>query len=158
MFQTVVTGSQTLIQSLWVSRDWNALLSSPGSYLYVLGALFLLCWVLSILWVMKDITARTSNVIGQALSILIVWIWSPVLWLPIYLFLRPLRYKWDRLGRREALSAQVVKCPACARQNPLHHEFCVYCGQKMSVKCKECKSPYSRSYEYCPQCGAGNVE
>jgi hypothetical protein len=134
------------------------ILGSPALYFYIIGAVFLLYRTLTILWTMKDITSRTSNILGQILAVLVVWIGTPLVGLPIYLLLRPTRFKRDRLGWREALSVQVASCPACANKNPLHHDFCVYCGQQMTVKCKECKSSYPRSYEYCSQCGAANVD
>ena len=141
--------------SLW---DVQNMFSSPAVSFYVLWLLFLLCWVLAILRTMKDITARTNNVFWQILAVLLVGILTPLIWLPIYLFLRPIRYNRDRLWWREALSVQVAHCPACDKKNPLHHDFCVYCGQWMTVKCKECKSSYQWTYDYCPQCGAANVE
>lgn len=144
--------------SFWSMQDVQNAFSSPSMYFYILGLLFLLYWILAILWTMKDITSRTNNVFGQILAVLLVGVFTPLIWLPIYLFLRPTRYNRDRLWWREALSVQVASCPACAKKNPLHHEFCVYCGQWMTVKCKECKSTYQWSYDYCPQCGAANVE
>lgn len=138
--------------------DLQHIISSPSAYFYIWASVFVLYWVLTILWTIKDISGRTNNLFGQIMAVLLVWLWTPFLWLPIYLFLRPTRYKRDRIGWREALSVQVASCPACARKNPLHHDFCVYCGQQTTVKCKECKSSYQWLYEYCPQCGAANVE
>lgn len=139
-------------------QDWQSVLNSPITYLYVLGMLFMLYWILAILRTMKDISSRTHSIIWQVLAVLLVWVGTPLLWLPIYLLLRPLRYNRDRLGWRESLGVQVATCPSCANKNPLHHDFCVYCGQQMQVKCKECKSSYQWSYDYCPECGAANVE
>ena len=141
--------------SLW---DIQTIFSSPSMYFYLFWLLFLLYWILAILRTMKDITSRTNNVFWQILAVLLVGVFTPLIGLPIYLFLRPIRHNWDRLWWRESLSVQVAGCPACAKKNPLHHEFCVYCGQWMTVKCKECKSTYQWAYDYCPQCGAANVE
>ncbi len=138
--------------------DRQSIVSSPSMYLYVGWLLFLLYRVLAILWTMKDITSRTHSIIGQILWVLLVGIGTPLIGLPLYLFLRPTRYNRDRLGWRESLSVQVASCPACAKMNPLHHDYCVYCGQHMTVKCKECKASYQRAYDFCPECGAGNTE
>lgn len=147
-----------IFSSLSSVTDWQAIFSSPVMYLYVIWLLFMLYWVLAILRTLKDISARTNSIIWQILAVLLVGLCTPLVWLPIYLFLRPLRYNRDRLWWREALWVQVASCPSCANKNPLHHDFCVYCGQQMLVKCKECKSSYQWSYDYCPQCGAANVE
>ena len=140
------------------SLDIQHLITSPSAYFYIAAWVFVMYWVLTILWTIKDITGRTNNIFGQIVAVLLVWLGTPFLGLPIYLFLRPTRYKWDRIGWREALSVQVASCPACTRKNPLHHDFCVYCGQQVTVKCKECKSSYQWQYDYCSQCGAANVE
>lgn len=149
-----------ILQALtwWQFASWQAQFASPGMYVYGLWILFLLYWVLAILRTIKDISWRTHSIVGQILAVLLVGIWTPLVWLPIYLFLRPVRYHRDRLWWREALSVQVASCPACAKKNPLHHECCVYCWQHMLVKCKECKSTYQWLYDYCPQCGAANIE
>lgn len=156
----MIMSAQSMIDALWVSQitDRNTILHSPSTYFYILWLLIILYWVLAILRTMKDITARTTSILWQIFAVLLVGIWTPFIWLPLYFFLRPMRYNWDRLWWREALSVQVASCPACAKKNPLHHEFCVYCSQQMMVKCKECKSSYQRSYDYCPQCWAANIE
>jgi hypothetical protein len=49
--------------------------------------------ILSIIWVSRDIHARTNSTILQLVAILLVTILSPVLWLPLYITMRPVRYK-----------------------------------------------------------------
>lgn len=115
-------------------------------------------WIVTILWTIKDISSRTNNVIGQIAAILLVGVLSPFIGLPLYLLLRPIKYKWDRIGWRESMAVQTATCPSCGMKNPLHHEFCTNCAQKMLIDCKECKAPYHWIYDYCPQCGAPNVE
>ena len=133
-------------------------LSLMGIYVILGGWLFLTYWILTIFWTIKDISARSNNWFVQIISVLVVAIGSPLLGLPIYLFLRPLRYKWDRIWRRDALLAQVATCPSCGEKNPLHHEYCVRCGQHTSVQCKQCAASYQWLYDYCPHCWAPNVE
>jgi hypothetical protein len=151
------------VQAIWSALSapfWNLqeLFMSPATYVYLFWVLLMLYRVLSILWTMKDISSRTTSIAWQVLAVLLVSVWTPFVGLPIYLFLRPMRYNRDRLGWRESLNAQVASCPSCAKKNPLHHEFCTYCGQQMTVKCKECKSSYQWAFDYCPQCGGPNVE
>ncbi len=159
MLQEFTTGMTELTQNIpTVPMNLQQMLASPSMYFYIFAAVFLMYWVLTILWTIKDINARTNSVFGQIIAVLLVTVGGPLIGLPIYLFLRPTRFKWDRIGWREALSSQVTSCPACARKNPLHHDFCVYCGQQTTVKCKECKSSYQWLFDYCPTCGAANVE
>lgn len=114
--------------------------------------------VITILRTMKDIGARTHNVFVQILSILLVGIGTPIIGLPLYLLFRPIRYKWDRLARREALVLQVAQCYGCGTRNPNFHDYCISCWSELSVKCKECKHHYQLHYEFCPSCGAPNTE
>lgn len=118
----------------------------------------LFLWVIVILWTMKDIGARTNNVFVQIICILLVWVGTPIVGLPLYLLFRPIRYKWDRLGWREALALQIVQCYGCGSRNPLFHDYCISCGSELTVKCKECKHHYQLHYEFCPSCGAPNTE
>lgn len=120
--------------------------------------IILFVWVVAILWTMKDIAARSNSVLVQVLCILLVGLWTPVVGLPLYLLFRPVRYKWDRLGWREALALQIIQCYACGTKNPLFHDYCVGCGSELTVKCKECKHHYQLHYEYCSSCGAPNTE
>lgn len=135
----------------------QAMQGNPDSFTWSVGiALFI--WIVVILWTMKDIGARTTSVWAQVFSILLVGIGTPIIGLPLYLLFRPIRYKWDRLGWREALALQIVQCYGCGSRNPLYHDYCISCGSELTVKCKECKHHYQLHYEYCPSCGAPNTE
>lgn len=140
-----------------MSSDFPAFASeNPVVVIFVVAFVFI--WIIAILWTLKDISARTNSFFWQLLSILLVWLGSPLIWLPLYLLLRPLRYKWDRIWWRESMVSQVSVCPTCGIRNPLHHDFCAACGQKMVVDCKECKTQYHWVYDYCPHCGGPNIE
>jgi hypothetical protein len=52
--------------------------------------------VLVIVWVLKDSNYRSSNTFFCFFSVLLVTIWTPFIWLPIYLAIRPLGYKHER--------------------------------------------------------------
>ena len=49
---------------------------------------FFIIWISVLLWVMKDISNRTNNVLLQIVSVLIILILSPF-WIFIYLLIRP---------------------------------------------------------------------
>lgn len=52
--------------------------------------------VLVIIWVLKDSVYRSSNRFFPIFSLLLVTIVTPVIWLPIYLAIRPIGYKHER--------------------------------------------------------------
>lgn len=56
----------------------------------------LFLWVLVIFWVLKDSTYRSSNWFFPIFSLLLVTITTPIIWLPIYLAIRPIGYKYER--------------------------------------------------------------
>lgn len=146
----------TRVAQSWSTNKAEFIAQNPLLILGILLVVFF--WVISILWTAKDIAARTNSFFGQILAILLVGIGTPFIWLPLYFLLRPLRFKWDRIWWREATTAQTTTCPSCAMKNPLHHDFCIACGQKLVIDCKECKHNYPWVYDYCPQCGAPNIE
>ncbi|HCB52199.1 TPA: hypothetical protein DEP21_06645 [Patescibacteria group bacterium] len=87
-----------------------------------------------------------------------VTILSPVIGLPIYLVIRPVGYKRDRLPWREAAVMNLVVCYNCGTLNPKDHECCLACGETLKIKCKQCNKNYPHSYGYCSHCGAPNIE
>ena len=117
-----------------------------------------ICWVLAIIRVVKDISARTSNFGFQILSIIIIVLFTPIIWLPLYLAIRPINYKYDKFPRRESLAIQSTWCQNCELLNPVNYNNCVNCGTNLKNKCKECKFKFSKNYDYCPECGAPNID
>lgn len=120
--------------------------------------LVVLVWILTILWVLKDSTARSDSVGYQFFSALLVTVLSPVVGLPLYLAFRPLSYRWERGYWREALMNTVTICPHCEQIVDKSYNACVYCGESLKTECKECHQKYTRGYAYCPECWAPNLE
>lgn len=50
---------------------------------------FFVIWGAFIIWVIKDITNRTTNIVIQTLSIFIILFFTPIFGLPIYFLIRP---------------------------------------------------------------------
>ena len=46
------------------------------------------------------------------------------------------------------------KCPKCGRTTQGREDFCISCGEPLTVKC-ECgnKWRYYLKYKFCPKCG-----
>ncbi len=92
-------------------------------FFFVVGLFWLLCMI----WVLRDATARSESVVYQLFSALIVVLLSPVIGLPLYLAFRPLTYKWERGFWREALEQKLVMCPHCEGLNSVKHKMCSWC-------------------------------
>lgn len=54
---------------------------------------YIFLWVLSIIWVTRDIHARSNSILLQLVAIIFITVLSPIFWLPIYITMRPVRYK-----------------------------------------------------------------
>jgi hypothetical protein len=115
-------------------------------------------WIISIIWIFKDITARTNSLWLQILGILLVTIFTPIIWLPLYLAVRPVTYKIDKMPRREAGLLKIVSCYNCWMLNDKKYNYCVKCWEILKVKCKECWNQYPHDYQYCNGCGAPNID
>jgi hypothetical protein len=49
--------------------------------------------ILSIVRVSRDINARSNSTIMQLIAILLVTTLSPIVWIPLYITMRPVQYK-----------------------------------------------------------------
>lgn len=121
-------------------------------------ALILFFWLLAIIRVAKDISARTHNHFLQIISILFVTFLTPILGLPLYLAIRPIWYKRDKTPWRDACLSDSIRCSACNMLNSKEYKCCIQCGKKLTIKCKECNKDYSHEFWYCPYCWAPNID
>ena len=117
-----------------------------------------LIWILCVVWVMRDSMARSYSGLYQFVSVALVVIFTPIIWLPLYLAFRPLVYKRERGVWREALEQTITECPHCWYLNKDSHHMCVWCWERLYTECKECHKEYLWAYHYCPDCWAPNLE
>ncbi len=120
--------------------------------------LFIFLRIASIVWVAKDISARTNSMVLQIISILLVTFFSPIIWIPLYHIIKPIWYKKDKMPRREACISNSTICNNCWTINSKEYKCCINCGKKLTTKCKECETEYPHNYHYCPKCGWPNIE
>ena len=126
-------------------------------------AYLLVMWLASILWVYRDIRARTSDPTSHLISIAIAVVF-PVVGLPIYLILRPattLIAAYDRQLEQEALLSElqtVSACPNCRR--PVQDEFavCAFCATPVKQGCGRCGRQLRLSWRVCPYCATPRVQ
>lgn len=115
-------------------------------------------WILVVIWVLRDSIARSNSSFYQFISVLLVVLLTPIIWLPIYLAFRPLVYKRERRMWREALELNICECPHCWALNKDCTRMCVRCWECLHTECKECHKEYFWTYSYCPECWAPNLE
>lgn len=129
---------------------------------------FFIIWWAFIIWVVKDITNRTTNILIQVLSILIVILFTPIFWLPIYLLIRPRTTIFEKyyeeetqieseeeneeIGEIGAERKEILKCPHCEKNIEDDFQFCPYCKEKLTKKCEKCNKDIKIFWSNCPYC------
>lgn len=119
---------------------------------------FVFIWLISIIRVAKDISARTNSTLLQIVSILLVTLFTPLIGLPLYKIIKPIGFKKDNLPWREACASNLIACHNCSFLNPKEYECCIQCGEKLKLKCKQCGKQYPHTHHYCSHCWAPNIE
>ena len=142
------------------SRDLSYLMQTNGNLLMIkiIMLIFIALRIISIIWVAKDVSSRTNNAFLQILNILCVTLLSPILWLPLYLAIRPVHDRHDTMPRRESLALKTITCYNCHTLNLKKNKYCSNCGEPLKLPCKKCwkKNPYH--YAYCTDCGSPNFD
>lgn len=129
--------------------DWIAI-SLRGVFTY-----FFIILVAIVIWVARDVVARSKSLLFQVFSILFVI----VLNLPgllVYLIIRPqktLVEKYHETLEHRMLAESEETCPKCDRQLPLNFQFCPNCGEEARRHCKKCHKLVSKNWSICPYCG-----
>ena len=144
-------------QLIWlIQTGWEAESSKNLTMIIVWILAFL--WIIIIIWTAKDISARTDSSFFHIISILFVTLLTPIIWLPLYLAIRPIWYKWDKTSWRDSCLSSSCVCQNCWTLNPKEYKNCIKCWEKLVVVCKECDNEYPNEYRYCPNCWAPNIE
>jgi ABC-type nickel/cobalt efflux system permease component RcnA len=118
---------------------------------------FVFLWIVWIIWVAKDISSRSESTTLQVVSIILVTLFTPLIWLPLYRVIRPVWYKKDNIPRREACATNLITCNKCNTLNPREYTCCIECWEYLTIECKQCKNKYPHSYHYCNTCWAPNI-
>jgi hypothetical protein len=150
------------IQPLYnvVETTWKFLLEDFTAWndIWLLGGLlFFFFWIVALIWVIKDVNARSQNLGFQFLAVVMILLFTPLLGLPLYIACRPQGWKWDKTPWRTALLASLQECGNCHTLNPVEHTCCTACGDTLKTECRECEEWYAYSYGYCPFCWAPHI-
>jgi hypothetical protein len=138
----------------WPGGDWQATARLAGTL--IVGYVGLI-WLASLIWIYRDITARTREPISQIVS-LGIGVVLPLVGLPIYMALRPsetLQQAYDREIEQEAILSDIqtaAACPSCGRPAEPSFRVCAYCGTSLKDPCPRCREPMMHAWRYCPHC------
>ena len=120
----------------------------------------LIIWFAVAVWVIKDITTRSTSIIVQTFSLLLIIFFTPIFWLPLYLLIRPRstlfeqHYEENWLENFEGQSEmELIPCNDCWEKIGCDAKFCPYCGSKQFDTCKECSAKMLINWKYCTSCG-----
>jgi RNA polymerase subunit RPABC4/transcription elongation factor Spt4 len=117
----------------------------------------LVLWFASILWVYRDIQARSQDPITQAIGVGIAVVF-PLVGLPVYMVVRPqetLQDAYDRQLEQEAILSElhsVTGCPNCRRPVQDDFQYCAFCGASLKSACAACGRLLQFSWRVCPSC------
>ena len=138
----------------WPGGDIGATLRIVA---FIVGGYGALIWAVVVIWVYRDIRARTRDVISH-LSALALALALPIVGLPLYLVLRPRQTLDDVYSRQleqEAMLSELHAASACARcRRPVDDDFmvCPHCRTQLRVPCEACGRLLSYQWRHCPYC------
>lgn len=128
----------------------------------VLGYFFII-WGAFIIWVIKDITNRTTNIFVQTISIFIILFFTPIFGLPVYLLIRPRTTLFEQYYEEEEVEETVDEleelyhCPGCNHKVSRDFRFCPKCALELTTSCPSCKKQIHTDWALCPYCGEKDI-
>jgi RNA polymerase subunit RPABC4/transcription elongation factor Spt4 len=128
----------------------------------ILIAYGLVMWIAALVWTYRDIQARTRDIFGQVLAVVLVFMFN-LPGLLLYLILRPretLTDQYDRQLEAEALLHEIQEqatCPTCRRKIQEDFFICPFCRSTLRAACESCGKALSAGWVLCPYCGVDRV-
>lgn len=120
---------------------------------------FFVFWGALVVWVIKDVTNRTTNVFFQVIAILLVLLFTPIFGLPVYLLIRPRSTIFEQYYENVELESleneeQTHTCFACDALIEKDFHYCPHCRAELRTECAWCKHLIQKNWALCPYCGA----
>lgn len=162
---TIIQEIQTIDLNWFLNVLWESI--TVEMFLKFIVLYFFIIWIAILVWVIKDINNRTSNILLQIVSILTVLVLTP-LWVFIYLLIRPGKTLFERyyeeieenLDTFSAIIEENTKnlqdgnhCHKCESPVSPDFKFCPNCKESLSVSCKWCEKDILISWKVCAYCG-----
>ncbi len=90
--------------------------------------------------------------------VFICWLILSILFVPIYLIIRPDYGAADRVEASKTdiallMSSGLHLCDGCDSVVEKDHKYCLNCGRSLLLKCLNCEYKVLRSWKMCPECG-----
>ena len=149
--------------SLLISWPGGSLESTIKLLALVFIAYALVLWMSAIVWVLRDVKNRTSDVTSQLVAVLLVALFN-IPGLIVYLVIRPqstLADAYERSLEAEAILHELQmtanSCQNCHR--PIDDDFniCPHCKTVLREACRTCGRPIRTSWSACPYCASDRV-
>jgi len=136
----------------WAGEFWQGF--SLNLALQFLVVYLFVVWGSLVVWVARDVTNRSSNILFQSLCVLLVLALSP-LGIFIYLLIRPQRTVFEKYYENELGVPREPgdACPECGAGVREEWLFCPACDFKLREKCSGCKAMVETAWDFCPACG-----
>ena len=121
------------------------------------GAVVASVWLGIVLWTLRDMRARSRDVLAQAAAALMVAVLN-VFGLVLYLMLRPretLAEAYERSLEEEALLQGIEEkpvCPGCGRPSNVLWQVCPHCHTRLKKQCIQCGQLLDLPWNLCPYC------
>jgi len=152
-----------LVNYIWESVTIEAVIKFAVIYFFVV-------WIAIIIWVIKDISNRTNNILLQIFSILIVVIFTP-LGVFLYLLIRPSRTVFEKYYQEVEENLDILSriidqktkhqsvndltdCPECGHELEKDFVVCPNCNYTCKKECQSCKKEIRANWKVCPYCSA----
>ncbi len=145
-----------------ISNFWN-LIYNPSELLqnsirFLVALLIFFFRILTLIRTIKDANSRSYSFRFVFLSAFFVIFLTPILWIPLYIAIRPQWWKWDKTSWRNSHFLDIQTCENCWSDNLIWNKCCTWCGEHLTTICRECQNEYAKSYNYCPECWAPRLE
>jgi Double zinc ribbon len=121
------------------------------------GAVLAALWLGMVLWTLRDMRARSRDVLAQGAVTLMVAVLN-VFGLILYLMLRPretLAEAYERSLEEEALLQGIEEkpvCPGCGRPSNVLWQVCPHCHTRLKKPCIQCGQLLDLPWNLCPFC------
>ena len=102
---------------------------------------FFIIWIAIVLWVIKDISNRTDNVLLQVFSILSILFLTPF-WIFIYLLIRPSKTLFEKYYEEIEDNLETF--------HQIIEDKNLQCDT--NFQCFNCKEPIIHDFKFCPKC------
>jgi RNA polymerase subunit RPABC4/transcription elongation factor Spt4 len=121
------------------------------------GLVLIAFWVAMIVWVYRDMRARSRDPLSQMTMAVMV----AILTLPgllIYMLLRPretLSEAYERSLEEEALLQEIEEkpaCPGCGQRVREQWQACPNCHTRLKKSCLNCRHLLELAWDLCPYC------